>query len=95
MEDFIKKSEKEKDKYINILSEKVEESYNKIKEGIKRGSENIQSEIKILIEKTTETAKALSYKLCDITNKDKENNQCIIDKKKIFSNLLNIVKENF
>ena len=93
MEEFIKKSEKEKDKYIDILSQKVEETYIKIKDGIKKGSESVQNEMKILIEKTTETAKALSYKLCDIINE--ENKQCINNKKKIFSNLLNIVNDNF
>ena len=97
MEEFIKKSEKEKDKYINILSGKVKQSYNKIKDGMKKGNKSVQSEIKNLIEKITETAKALSYKLCDLTNKEKEkeNKQCIINKKKLFGNLLNIVNKNF
>ena len=60
MEEFLKKTEKEKDEYIASLSSKVGETYNKIKIGMNKGSNNVQSDIKILIEKTTETAKALS-----------------------------------
>ena len=93
LEEFIKKTEKDKDKYINALSKKVEESYNKIKNEMKKNSKRVQNEIKTLIEKTTETANALSYKICDIAKEDSE--QCINHKKKIFSNLLNIIKENF
>ena len=93
MEELLKKTEKEKDKYINTLTSTVQETYDKIKINIQKGSKNVQSEIKNLIEKTTETAKALSYKVCDVLNE--ANDQCIMNKKKIFSNLLNIVKDNF
>ena len=93
MEEFIKKTEKDKDKYINTLSKKVEESFNKIKNGMKKGTSKYQNEIKTLIEKTTETANALKYKLCDISKE--ENEQCINNKKNIFKNLLNIIQENF
>ena len=93
MEEFLKKTEKEKDEYIASLSSKVGETYNKIKIGMNKGSNNVQSDIKILIEKTTETAKALSYKACDILQEEYE--QCINNKKKIFSNLLQIIENNF
>ena len=36
--EFIKKTEEEKDKYLDILSNKIQESYNKIKSGVKIGS---------------------------------------------------------
>ena len=93
MEEFIKKTEKDKDKYINTLSKKVEESYSKIKNDMKKGTAKYQNELKTLIEKTTETANALKYKLCDISKE--ENKQCINNKKNIFKNLLNIIQENF
>ena len=82
MEEFLKKTEREKDEYIKSLSSKVEETYNKIKIGMNKGNKNVQSEIKILIEKSTETAKALSYKVCYVLNEEYE--QCINKKKKDF-----------
>ena len=78
--EFIKKTEEEKDKYLDILSNKVQESYNKIKSGVKIGSENM----KYLIETTTEAAKTLSYKSGDF-----------IKKKIIFNNIMQIVDKNF
>ena len=93
MEELLKKTEKEKDKYIKTLTSTVQETYDKIKIKVQKRSKNFQSEIKNLIEKTTETAKALSYKVCDVLNEGDD--QCIMNKKKIFSNLLNIVKDNF
>ena len=38
MSEFIKKTEKEKDKYLDILSNKVQETYSKVKTGVKEGS---------------------------------------------------------
>ena len=93
MSEFLKKTEKEKDKYLNIMSNKVRETYEQIKIEIKKGNKNIQNEIKDLIEKTTETSKALSIKVCDILKSDYE--QCFNNKKKIFSDLIQIVDENF
>ena len=78
--EFIKKTEEDKDKYLDILSNKVQESYNKIKSGVKIGSENM----KYLIETTTEAAKTLSYKSGDF-----------IKKKLMFNNIFKIVDENF
>ena len=93
MSEFIKKTEKEKDKYLDILSNKVKESYNKVKAGIKKGGENIKEEMKELIETTTETAKTLSYKVCDMVKSDYD--KCFNNKKKIFNDLIQIVDENF
>jgi len=93
MGEFVKKTEKEKNKYLDILTTNIQETYDKIKVGMKKGSKDIQTEIKNLIEKTTETSKALSYKLCSILKE--EYDQCSANKKKIFSNLLKIVYENF
>ena len=93
MSEFIKKTEKEKDKYLDKLSNKVKESYNKVKAGIKKGSENIKEEMKELIETTTETAKTLSYKVCDMLKSDYD--KCFNNKKKIFNDLIQIVDENF
>ena len=93
MSEFIKKTEKEKDKYLEILSNKVQESYNKVKSGMKKGSENIKEEMKELIETTTETAKTLSYKVCDMLKSDYD--KCFNNKKKIFNDIIQIVDENF
>ena len=46
---------------------------------MKEHKENIQSEIKTLIEKTTEASKFLSYKICDFGRMDYE--ECRNDKK--------------
>ena len=91
--EFIKKTDEEKEKNLDILSEKVKESYNKVKTGIKKGSENIKNETKELIETITETAKTLSYKFDDTKNYAKE--QYIKKKKIIFNNIMQIVDENF
>ena len=91
--DFIKKTDKEKDKYIETMTTTVQELYEQIKIGVDKGSQTVKKEVTNLIEKTTETAKILSLKICDLTKIDYQ--QCYIDKKKIFSNLMKIVDENF
>ena len=93
VKEFLEKTEAQKNHYIEELNSKVIELYEKIKQDIKEHKENIQSEIKTLIEKTTEASKFLSYKICDIANMDYE--ECRNDKKKLFTNLLDVVKENF
>ena len=85
MGEFIKKTEKEKENYLEILTTNVQVTYDKIKTGIKKGSKDIQNDIKNLIEKTTETAKALSYELCSI--KKEEYDQCGVNKKKFLVNI--------
>ena len=81
MSEFLKKTEKEKDKYLESLSNIVQEKYDKIKSGMKKGVKSVQKETKELIEKMTETANALSYKVCDMVKKGYE--QCNNNKKKI------------
>ena len=93
MSEFIKKTEKEKDKYLDILSNKVQETYSKVKTGVKEGSKNVKNEMKELIETTTETAKTLSYRVCDMLKSDYD--KCFNNKKKIFNNLIQIVDDNF
>ena len=91
--DFIDKTEEQKNNFIKELNLNVTKLYEKIKEDIKEKKENIETQIKSLIEKTTESSKFLSYKVCDIANIDYL--ECRNDKKKLFTNLLDIVKENF
>ena len=91
--EFIKKTDEEKEKNLDILSNKVKESYKKVKICVQKGSENIKNETKELIEIMTETAKTLSYKIEDMTSYTKE--QYLKKKKIIFSNLIKIVDENF
>ena len=43
--------------------------------------------------KATEAAKFLSYKVCDMADMDYE--ECRTDKKKLITNLLLLIKENF
>ena len=93
MKDFIEKTEEQKNYFIKELNSKVTELYEDIKQDIINKKEDVESKIKTLIEKTTEASKFLSYKICDISNLDYE--ECRNDKKKLFTNLLNVVKENF
>ena len=93
MSEFMKKTDKEKDRYLEILSIKVQETYDLIKKKMKKGSENAQNEIKKLIEEVTETANALSYKACNMVISEYE--QCFNNKRKIFNNLIQIVEDNF
>lgn len=72
MSEFIKKTDSEKDKYLDILSIKVQETYDQIKKEMFKNSESAQKEIKELIEKTTETANALSYKICKVVKSEYE-----------------------
>ena len=87
--DFLEKTEEYKNNIIKELNSKVVE----LCENIRQEKENIEEKMKSLIEKTTEASKYLSYKVCDKANIDYE--VCRNDKKKLFTNLLNAVKENF
>ena len=93
MSEFMKKTDKEKEKYLDILSIKVQETYDNIKKGIEKGSENAQNEIKKLIEKITEIANALSYKACNMVKSDYE--QCLNNKRRIFNILIQIIEDKF
>ena len=46
MSEFMEKTDKEKEKYLEMLSIKVQETYDSIKKGMIKGSENAQNEIK-------------------------------------------------
>ena len=87
--DFLEKTEEYKNNIIKELNSKVVE----LCENIRQEKENIEEKMKSLIEKTIEASKYLSYKVCDKANIDYE--VCRNDKKKLFTNLLNSVKENF
>ena len=93
VKDFMKQNETQRNTFITELNTKVKELYEKIKQDIKDKKDNIESELKTLIEKTTEASKFLSYKICDIAKMDYE--ECRNDKKKLFTNLLDVVEENF
>ena len=93
MSEYLNKTKEERTKYLNLMSNKVKETYEQIKTGIKKGSANVQSKMKYLIEITTETAKALSYKYYPIIKS--EVSECYNNKKEIFNNLMQIVEENF
>ena len=93
VKEFMGKNETQRNNFITELNSKVTELYEKIKQDIIDKKENIESEIKTLIEQTTEASKFLSYKICDIAKMDYE--ECRNDKKKLFTNLLDVVKENF
>jgi len=89
MLEFMKKTDKEKEKYLDILYIKVQETY----DHLKKGSKNAQNEIKQLIEDVTETANVLSYKVWKMEKSEYE--QCFNNKKRIFKNLIQIVDDNF
>ena len=93
VKEFIEKTEEQKNYFIEELNSKVIELYEDIKQDIINKKEDVESKIKTLIEKTTEASKYLSYKICDIARLDYE--ECRNDKKKLFTNLLDVVKENF
>ena len=90
---FIEKTEDQKNAYIAELNTKVTELYQKIKKEAEEKKELIEEDLKSLVEKVTEASNFLSYKICDMADMSYE--ECRNDKKKVFSNLLNAVKENF
>ena len=93
IDDFMKKAQEEKDAILQSLENTILELQQQIKEEIKEQQENAEKHIKELIEKGTEIAKYLSYKVCDIADMDYE--ECRNDKKKLLTNLLGAVKDNF
>ena len=93
IESFMKMAEDEKNKVLNDLSETISELQQKIKDEIKEKKEGVEEQIKNLIENATQIAKYLSYKVCDFAEMDHQ--ECRNDKKKLLSNLLGAVKENF
>ena len=93
VKEFIEKTEEQKNYFIEELNSKVIDLYEDIKQDIINKKEDVESKLKTLIEKTTEASKFLSYKICDVSRLDYE--ECRNDKKKLFTNLLDVVKENF
>ena len=78
---ILQQTEEKKKEYLTGLNTKITELQQKIKEEFEQKKELAQNEVKELIEKITETAKFLSYKVCDAANMDYE--ECRNDKKKI------------
>ena len=93
IKDFMDKTEEARNNYIKELNITISELNKKIKQDIIDQKENIETQIKSLIEKTTEASKFLSYKVCDTANLNYK--ECRNDKKKLFTNLIDVVKENF
>ena len=93
IKNFMNEAEEQKDAILQGLKNRILELQQQIKEEIKEQQENAEKHIKELIEKGTEIAKYLSYKVCDIADMDYE--ECRNDKKKLLSNLLGAVKDNF
>ena len=93
IKNFMNEAEEQKNAILQSLENTILELQQQIKEEIKEQQENAEKHIKELIEKGTEIAKYLSYKVCDIADMDYE--ECRNDKKKLLSNLLGAVKDNF
>ena len=64
-----------------------------IKEDIRQRKETFRVKVKDLMEKATEAAKFLSYKVCDTVDMDYE--ECRTDKKKLITSLLLLIRDNF
>ena len=93
IKNFMNEAEEQKNAILQGLKNRILELQQQIKEEIKEQQEKAKEHIKELIEKGTEIAKYLSYKVCDIADMDYE--ECRNDKKKLLSNLLGAVKDNF
>jgi hypothetical protein len=89
IKDFITKTDTQKNEFISELNTQIAN----IQKEIEAKKDNIQDQIKQVMEKATETAKYVSYIVCDAAKMDYE--ECRSDKKKLLSNLLGIVQENF
>jgi len=93
IKDFMQQTDQKKNEILTNMNTKLVELHENIKNDIQEKRKNVQNKMKELAEKATETAKYLSYKVCDIASMDYE--ECRNDKKKLLSNLLGVVKENF
>lgn len=93
IKDFMNKAEAEKQQIMENLNSEISALQQKIKDDIAQKKEDFENELKNLMEKGTEVAKYLSYKVCDIAQMDYED--CRNNKKQLLLNLLNAVKENF
>ena len=93
IQDFMKKTEDQKNAYLQDLNKKLTEMQQNIKEDIKQRKETFRVKVKDLMEKATEAAKFLSYKVCDTVDMDYE--ECRRDKKKLVTSLLLLIRDNF
>ncbi len=93
IKDFMNKAEADKQQIMENLNSEISALQQKIKDDIAQKKEDFENELKNLMEKGTEVAKYLSYKVCDIAQMDYED--CRNNKKQLLLNLLNAVKENF
>ena len=93
IQDFMKKTEDQKNAYLQDLNKKIAEMQQNIKEDIKQRKETFRVKVKDLMEKATEAAKFLSYKVCDAVDMDYE--ECRRDNKKLVTSLLLLIRDNF
>ena len=93
IKDFMNKAEADKQQIMENLNSEISALQQKIKDDIAQKKEDFENKLKNLMEKGTEVAKYLSYKVCDIAQMDYED--CRNNKKQLLLNLLNAVKENF
>ena len=93
LKDFLKKTEEEKNNFLKELNTTISDLREKIKNEIAEQKENVEEKIKDLVEKATEAAKYISLKVCDVADMTYE--ECRTDKKKLITNLLQVVKDNF
>lgn len=83
---FISQTYEEKQKLIEKIKNSAIEEYEKINDNYKNLSK--------LIEYTTEATQYLSYQICNATNM-KSYNECRNNKKKVFTQLVEIVQQKF
>ena len=90
---FLKKTEEERNKFLKNLDTTISDLQEKIKNGIEQHTGNIQEQLQNLVEKATEAAKYVSVKVCNMADMTYE--ECRNDKKKLVTNLIKAVKDNF
>ena len=87
LNDFKTYTEEKKDEIIKDTKNELDEIYKNYKK-------EKNKYVKAFIEKSTELSNLLSYKICDITKIDTYEN-CRNDKKKVFTKILDKLKEEF
>jgi len=87
LSDFKNYTEEKKNEIIDTTQKEYEQLYKNFKK-------EKSKYIKAFVEKTTELSQLLSYKICNITNIDSYEN-CRNNKKNIFSDILEKIKDEF
>ena len=87
LDNFKKQVETRKNEIIKEITSKAKEEYEKAKE-------NPKEYLKPLIEKATEAAKYMQYKICDLTSNTTAYEECRTSKKVMFTELFGYVKDN-